>query len=267
MAAEYTGGGRIPPVMSIRRPRTIAEGLRRAARLLADHWLPRTCALCDRALAPHEHGLCAPCLHALPGIRCARCPGCGLAECGGAQADPAGHAGRCRHGLAEPFAWDRTVVVARYAPPLDRLILALKFRGELAAARPLGLLLADRVATLLRPLPEVLVPVPLAPRRLAERGYNQSQAIAVADGRRLGLPVAPWLLSRVRETPAQSRLPLSRRRENLAGALRGHPAAAGRRVALVDDVMTTGATAHAAALALKQAGARSVVNLAVARTE
>ena len=83
--------------MPIQLPGTIAVGLRRAARLFADHWLPRACALCDRALAPRERGLCAPCLLELPGSFCARCPGCGLAASGGGpaiagreQADAAG---------------------------------------------------------------------------------------------------------------------------------------------------------------------------------
>ncbi len=236
---------------------------------LADAWLPRTCALCDQRLRGDETGICRHCSSELPGAHAARCVVCAIEV--DACADPRLCAA-CRR--SSP-AFDRTIALADYAPPLDRLILALKFRGELALARALGPPLAERLRAQALPQPVLLVPVPLATRRLAQRGFNQSLAIAAAVARTLGLPLASRLLRRERETRAQSTLALDARQANLAGAfactpLRGagglvSPQRAGS-VVLVDDVMTSGATLHAAAQALKAAGARCVVNLVAART-
>ena len=229
----------------------------RCAHALADRWLPRSCALCDAPLAGHEAGFCTACPQALAGLRAARCERCGLRAHAPVQA--------CAACLRMPPAFDRSLVLADYAPPLDRLIQALKFRGELALAGALG----SRMAPLLAPLAhevDALVPVPLAAGRIAGRGFNQSAAIARRIAGVLRLRVRAELLTRERETPAQSGLALAGRLANLDGAFRASPAAAGLRVALVDDVMTSGATVQAAALALKAAGAARVVNLVAART-
>ena len=226
----------------------------------ADAWLPRACALCDQPLRGDEAGICRHCGPALPGAHSARCTVCGAALARAQELRP------CPACVRSPPAFDQTIVAADYAPPLDRLILALKFRGELPLARALAPLLADRLAEQALHPPELVVPVPLAPRRLARRGFNQSHAIASAVARRRGLPLDARLLHRRRETRAQSTLALDARQDNLAGAFAC--AAVGRAgcVVLVDDVMTSGATLHAAAEALKAAGARRVVNLVAART-
>jgi ComF family protein len=243
--------------------------------------LPRTCALCDAALAPDEHGLCDPCVDGLPGRLATRCTCCGLALPGpppvqpgppaalpgpsaalaGAPPDPP----RCAGCTATPPAYDRTLVLADYAPPLDRLVHALKFQGELSLAAALG----RRMAPLLEHAAagvDALVPVPLAAARIATRGFNQSAAIARSLRRSLRIPMRAGLLVRCRETPAQSTLALAARHANLEGAFLASPAAAGLRLALVDDVMTSGSTLQAAALALRAAGAKSVLNLVAART-
>ncbi len=154
----------------------------------------------------------------------------------------------------------------RYEPPLDAVILALKFRRldylgrhlaqELAAAFGGELAAADLV-----------VPVPLHWTRRVARGFDQAERIAAPLAARLGLPVAR-VLRRRRATAAQARLGRAARLANLAGAFRvDHAsAAAGRRVLLVDDVTTTGATLEAAAYALRAAGAEEVFALTAART-
>lgn len=283
--------------------RTVARAASVATlwRSLADHWLPRDCALCGGRLGLHERGLCAPCLASLPGGTAVRCPCCGLATGRGmhARADAPGigdaldghdghdghddHGDSARHGgqapgglaacaacTAAPPAFDHSIVLADYAPPLDALVRALKFRGEFALGAALGAALARCLARQLAggalPPVQALVPMPLAPLRLAGRGYNQSAAIAHGVARALRLPVQARLLWRCRETPAQSTLALADRQANVAAALRAHPAVAGRCLVVVDDVMTSGATLQAAAAALKSAGARCVINLVAART-
>ncbi|MFO1197883.1 MAG: phosphoribosyltransferase family protein [Burkholderiaceae bacterium] len=174
---------------------------------------------------------------------------------------PAGAA--CACGDTAPFA--RTFALADYAPPLDRAVVALKFRGEIALGRAFAALAAPLVRAL-APAPEPACAVPLSGPRLAARGYNQALAIAAPLARELGLPLAPALLARTRDTVAQSTLELDARARNLDGAFVALQAARGRRVLVVDDVMTSGAALAAAASALRSAGARHVANLVVART-
>ncbi|MCM2312242.1 MAG: hypothetical protein NDI84_12650 [Steroidobacteraceae bacterium] len=154
-----------------------------------------------------------------------------------------------------------------YAAPLDHLVHALKYRGQLATGRVLGALLARRVADLgLQLEVDVIVPVPLHPERHAERGFNQSTEIARHLGRCLRLPVDEALATRQRWTPPQVGLHLAERRRNLAAAFRAG-AVAGRRVAIVDDVTTTGTTLHELAQVLSRAGAVAVDAWCVARAD
>jgi ComF family protein len=233
--------------------------LRRRLGLWLDHLAPRPCALCGEALRPGAFpGLCAGCLQAMPGARRARCRRCGLpggAACNGCErADP-------------PF--DRTLAAADYAPPLDRLVTAMKFGRQLGLARPLGeVLAACWLGAPDRPPLDCLVPVPLGAERLAQRGFNQALEMARSMSAALPrpLPVHPGCLTRLRDTPAQAGLGLADRRRNLRGCFACGGRLDGLRVGLVDDVMTSGSTLAEAARALKHAGAASVVALVVART-
>jgi ComF family protein len=143
---------------------------------------------------------------------------------------------------------------------LAEAIHRLKYEGHFELARPLGVLFEAAV----RPRAEVLVPIPLHPRRLRERGFDQARLLANAMGARFGLRVAP-LLRKVRETgPQVGRDRLSRER-NVRGAFSADRRIQGLRVCLVDDVLTTGATASAAALACLAAGAARVEVRTLAR--
>jgi ComF family protein len=154
---------------------------------------------------------------------------------------------------------DTAKVLFLYEDPVDRLITGLKFRGELACARVLGTLLARHILALGTRLPQVLVPMPLHAARYRERGFNQAEAIAAHLASRTGVEVDSSMLQRVRATLPQTTLNAARRRRNCEGAFAVRPGQrVPPRVALLDDVMTTGSTAAAAAQALRQAGARHV---------
>jgi ComF family protein len=211
-----------------------------------------SCYLCRGAAAGPPHSLlCAACDADLPRLAPVRCPRCALES-------PSGEVcGRC---LTEAPQYDATVAALAYEFPADALVHSLKFRGELALAG----LLADM---LLRAIDsqgvDVVIPVPLSASRLRERGYNQALEIArhvTRDKLDLALCV------RSRDTPAQMDLPYAERQRNVRGAFRCTRPLTGQKVAVLDDVMTTGATLNEIASVLKEAGASRVVNWVVART-
>jgi ComF family protein len=217
-------------------------------------------------------GQCAVCLGWCRGTFCADClarhaaavPRC--RRCGLRTPAPVDGCGACG---ASPPPFVRTACAVDYGFPWDRLITRFKFGGEVDLAAALaGLLqraLPQEAATVGR-----IVPVPLAPRRLAERGYNQAWEIARRVARRLKVPADAGLLLRPADGVHQADLPLAQRRQAVRRAFVADPdrrrRLAGTHVALVDDVMTSGATAAAAAQALLDAGAASVQAWVVART-
>src|SRR5471032_1864213 len=179
------------------------------------------------------------------------------------------HQQLCGQCLAQPPAFDATLVAADYAVPLDQLVLQLKFGGRLALAALFARCLRD--ALLQQPgfvLPALLCPVPLGPRRLAERGYNQALEIARPLARSLGVALQPRLAQRVHETQPQSTVTPGRRRDNIDGAFAVADGALvdGRHIGIVDDVMTSGQTLNALAATFKRYGAARVTNLVFART-
>ncbi len=149
--------------------------------------------------------------------------------------------------------------------PVGQAVYALKYHNLRALAPALGGLMASCVQA--EGLGgDALVPVPLHPRRLRERGYNQAELLAKRMGRLLGAPVAPRGLARVRYTPAQARTENREARQaNVAAAFRARDSFDGQRVLLVDDVCTTGATLEACAAALREAGAQEVWGVTLAR--
>jgi ComF family protein len=219
------------------------------ARLLAacgSFLAPPRCVLCEEPGLPGPIDLCAACLAELP------------------RTDPGDE--------FQTRAFDLVCCPWRFDFPVDALVRALKFHGERAYARLLGTLLArERLQCTgplqgAGPLPDLIVPVPLHPTRLRERGYNQAAELARFAARELALPLDRGLLRRARATRGQTGLGAKERTLNVSGAfattraLRNAP-----RLALVDDVVTTGSTVLAAAAALRAAGAGSVELWVVAR--
>jgi ComF family protein len=197
--------------------------------------------------------LCADCDADLPRLGADLCPRCALASPAGAVC------GRC---LTQPPAYDATRAALAYAFPADALIQALKFRGELALAPLLGSLLLPRVSA---KEVDCIVPVPLSAKRLRERGFNQALEIARGVAAATRARLAPELCERSRDTSTQMDLPLKERAKNVRGAFHC-PSVVSGTVAVLDDVMTTGATLEEMASTLKRAGAARVVNWVVART-
>jgi len=172
----------------------------------------------------------------------------------------------CRRCQREPLSLDGLRSVAWYKAPLSQAIHSLKYGGVRVLAAPLGALMATYLTQLSLPA-DVLVPVPLHRSRQRQRGYNQSRLLAEEMALRVGLPVVEGL-TRQRDTPAQVHLSRHQRLTNVQGAFRTTDAdLGGKRVLLVDDVCTTGATLAACAQALASSDARSVWALTLARAD
>lgn len=205
--------------------------------------------------------MCQDCIEsfARPAPRCERCglrTGMAVAACG-----------ECLR-QAPPF--ERTCCVADYGFPWDRLISAFKFEARTELAAVLALRLHQAVLAAGGPGVELVLPVPLSTQRLAERGYNQAWELARHVARLAGLPASADLLQRPLDAAHQASLDRTQRQKNLQRAFMVDPRRRaqlqGRRVALVDDVMTTGTTVREAAAALLRAGAASVQVWVLART-
>ncbi len=175
----------------------------------------------------------------------------------------------CGQCLRRRPAFDAALTLADYVPPLDTLMIRLKYRGALPLAREFGQRLGDALAPYRDETPHetpLLVPVPLAASRLASRGFNQAWELARVASRRAHMPASANVLHRERTTAAQRRLSREARRRNLRDVFVANQRVSGRRIVLIDDVMTTGATCDAAATALKRAGATHVLAAVVLRT-
>ncbi len=224
---------------------------------IAQRWLyPPTCLLCG---APGEgsRDLCDGCLHDLPWIT-NPCPIC-------ATPLPDGAAGPCGRCLNRPPPFARAVIPFRYAPPLDHLIRGFKYRERLVPGRVVGELAATAIAERVADRPHLIVPVPLHPRQLRRRGYNQALELARPLAGSLGVPLAPRLCRRLRETASQAGLSAKDRHRNVKGAFGVTGAVRGLRIALVDDVLSTGSTVGELTRVLLKAGADQVEVFACAR--
>lgn len=224
---------------------------------LLDLIYPPTCLLCGAPGAGRD--LCLGCRSDLPYQRLA-CERCGLPFA--AEMSPGALCGRCQR-RPPPFA--RCLAVFRYEGPVPFLVTGAKFHRRLEAARLLGQCLAERVAESGDELPDAIVPVPLHPKRQRARGYNQALEIGRVAARLLKLPIEPRLAARVIDTPPQTTLDGRARRRNVRGAFVVEGAAAGRHLAVVDDVMTTGSTLSELSKALLHAGALRVDAWVIAR--
>lgn len=222
------------------------------------HLLGERCALCG-AIA---HGLCDGCRSDLPGVGNA-CRICALPLPGARSPELT-----CATCQTRRPGFVRTVAALRYAPPTDDLIAALKYREGLELARPLGHCLLealDGTGTVLNAWPDRLVPVPMPSDRLRQRGFNQAAEIARVIGKGLGIPVARGIAVRAGGAGTQRGLSRAARRGNVRNAFDARGSAP-PHVAIIDDVMTTGATAEALSRVLLAAGASTVEVWVVART-
>ena len=221
------------------------DGLRRL--------LPQRCELGGSASG--DALVCAACNASMPCV-VSPCPVCAL------PAPPHAICGECR---ARPPPFSATRAAWEYAFPADRLVHALKYGGQLALASPLADALLTAVRRDARLLPDAVLALPLAPARQRERGFNQAAEIARRVAAALDRPLTTGL-ARARDSPPQAALPLAARAGNVRGAFVAQACLASIRVAIVDDVMTPGATRAAAARAARRAGALDVEAWVVTRT-
>ncbi len=239
------------PTVSFRPPRVLFPETLVGS--LLDLLFPPRCVVCRQV----GTWLCPECANQIPLLLGPVCPCCGVATPNGML---------CRACQETPLRLEGIRSVASLRGPVRAAIHYLKYRHARELADPLGELMARYWWQ--NPLPaEVIVPVPLHPSRLRRRGYNQAALLAWALSRRIGLPMEEDALCRVRDTASQMRLKAADRRRNVEDAFRcTTDRLSGRRVLLVDDVCTTGATLEACADALRRGGAREVWALTLART-
>ncbi|MXQ11348.1 ComF family protein [Microvirga makkahensis] len=240
----------------------VLHATREAGRLMIGLVYPPGCIACEAATG-EPHGLCAACWSGIRFIERPFCERLGMpfpVDLGQPLVSPAA--------LADPPVFGRARAVAEYDGTASLLVHRLKYNDRLELARALGSMMARAGAELLHDA-DVIVPVPLHRWRLWGRRFNQAMALARVVSGESGLPCDPSVLARVKPTRRQVGLTKAQRRENLQGAFRvpseARTGLTGKRVLLVDDVLTTGSTANAAARALLRGGAASVDVLAFAR--
>jgi ComF family protein len=217
-----------------------------------ERWLPaQPCLLCG---AYSRNGAwCAACDAALPYLTAPHCPLCAL---------PTHNGNICGRCLKRKPQFDRTTAVFAYAFPLDKLVQALKYGERLTLAN----CLADRLAHRIEIRPDCIIPMPLYPVRLRERGFNQSLELARRIASKLDIPLLPHACRRIRDTPPQSLLAWKKRGKNVRKAFACKQDLRGKHIAVVDDVMTSGASLNEVATVLRRAGATEVSAWVVART-
>lgn len=228
---------------------------REALDAVADVLWPPACASCDVVL-PGPVGFCEDCAHEvleLPSVHCRQC-----AEPG---AFPEGRCRTCRVGVP----WAKAYAPFEHEGAVARAIHRFKYEDRADLSRPLGLLLAALTKPQLEVMPGVLVPLPLHEARFRERKFDQAALLAVTLAQQTGRALEGEWLTRVKDTRRQVGLSEAERESNVRGAFVASPAVRGQAVVLVDDVLTSGATAREAARVLVEAGAVSVCVLTLAR--
>ena len=214
--------------------------------------LSQDCLLCGADSG--EHLLCRACEADLPRLPLPVCPRCAL---------PTSHGEVCGRCLAKPPHYDATLAAFRYAFPMDKLVQSFKYGHRLALAdyfgHHLALLSENELA-------DLIIPLPLHPLRLRERGFNQALELARPVGKACRIPIDARSCRRIRRTAMQADLPWRERARNVRGAFHCESDFTGKRLLLIDDVMTTGASLDELARTVKLHGAVRVVLLVVART-
>ena len=220
---------------------------------IAQWLMSPACVLCMGAGS--NDGLCEGCRASLPRLSDAHCPVCAIPA-------PLGETcGRC---LKTRPHFDRVVAPFMYQFPATVLVQELKYRGNLACARPLAAGLCDALDS--ESYPDLIIPMPLALPRLSARGFNQAMELARRVAAEFGVEVASDVCRRVREGAPQAAMPWKQRATNIRSAFACDFDLEGKSVAVVDDVLTTGATLNELALTLKRRGAREVIGWVAART-
>ncbi len=213
--------------------------------------LAQDCLLCGQT--SDSRILCPACIEDLPRLPASRCPRCAIPTPGGELC------GRC---LAQPPHYDRTLAAFNYGFPLDKLLQSFKYVHRLSLAPFLGNWLAEEAAGCVA---DLIIPLPLHRTRLRERGFNQALELARPVADVLKKPIDTDCCTRIRHTAAQAGLPWRERAKNIRGAFHCSMDLSGKRILLVDDVMTTGATLNECARTLKLHGAEEVTLMVVAR--
>jgi len=231
----------------------LPQALRDSLRALASKALPGSCLLCAADSASSL--LCPTCTADLPRQAATVCPQCAIET-------PLGE--RCGTCLKSLPAFTRTIAPFRYEFPVDRLIQALKYIHRLPLAKWFGNSLSEQIVA---DEHDLLLPLPLHPSRLRDRGFNQSAEIARAIHNQLGIPMDVDCLARKRATPPQAALPLKERARNVRGAFESTADLSGKRILLVDDVMTTGSTLRECARVLQLHGAAQITLAVAARAQ
>ena len=224
--------------------------MRSVFRLIA---LKQPCVLCG---SMSRNGLwCEACEQALPYLTGPLCQACAL---------PIPDGELCGQCLSHPPKFGRSTAVFAYTFPVNKLVQSLKYGDQLALAGALAKQLANKIDR--ENLPDCIIAMPLHPNKLRHRGYNQALLLAKKLARELGIELLTHACHRVRDTPSQSTLPWKERGKNMRNAFVCNVDLSGKKVALVDDVLTSGASLNALALAVKKKGATDIQTWVVART-
>jgi ComF family protein len=223
-----------------------------------------SCVLCTQNIEhniknalPSIHAVCRACLNDLPWHKNTSCPQCGLSSDGNV----------CGSCLNSPPDFDVTKAVFLYAYPIDAMMLRYKYGNNLNFGDTFGEFLAEKVNAedCLKNI-DLIIPMPMHPQRLKERGFNQALEIAKVLTKNCKEKLDYKSTIRQTLTPPQASLPLKERVKNIKGAFKVNANLAGKRIAIIDDVMTTGASLNELAKTLKKAGAAHVECWVVART-
>ena len=228
----------------------------RATALALLEWVAPPCCLLCRLEVEYRHGLCQGCWAKLP-VNEIHCECCAL---------PMAHESLCGHCQRCPPVFDSVIAPLRYQDPIDQMLCALKYHQQLSFARTAAGLITDTVRESGEPMPDLLIGVPMTHRAVRKRGLNQAVFLARLIGRQLGIPAKSTLIKKLRETDRQSTLNASKRQRNLKGAFHCKGSLEDKHIALVDDILTTGATANEISKVLKAAGANRVDIWVCART-